>query len=202
MHILSFCQRLLAWIPGLLLLWSLTGHSEESTAVTVMPSANLYRISAGDVLAINVWNEETLTLPQVLVRPDGYISIPLLGDVQAGGLSVPDLQKMLKEQLVAFLRDEPVLTVSLLQLGGNSVFVLGKVNRPGAYTMNGNFDVTQALALAGGLAAFADEDDILVLRRDEKGEQQAHRFRYDHVRSGKKLISNLLLMSGDVIIVP
>lgn len=192
-------RRLLMLLAGVLSGVALLAHGQEPAAI---PDEKLYRISPGDVLSINVWNEETLTLPQVLVRPDGFISMPLLGNVQAGGLSVPALQQTLKQQLVAFLRDEPILTVSLLQFNGNSVFVLGKVNRPGAYSMSANLDVTQALALAGGLAAFADEDDILILRRDENGQQQASHFPYDQVKKGKQLARNQLLRSGDVIIVP
>jgi polysaccharide biosynthesis/export protein len=180
-----------------------TAADSKPTASEPKPTAtgSLYLISPGDILAINVWNEATLTLPQILVRPDGYISMPLLGDVKASGLSVPALQSLLKKQLVAFLRDEPILTLSVLQLSGNSVYVLGKVNRPGAFVMPGQLDVTQALALAGGLAAFADEDDIVVLRRDSQGAQKVLRFRYDQVKNGK-LSTNHVLQSGDVILVP
>jgi polysaccharide biosynthesis/export protein len=179
-----------------------TALADDKASADIQTTPSLYLISPGDVLAINVWNEATLTLPQVLVRPDGYISMPLLGDVKASGLSVPALQSQLKKQLIAFLRDEPILTLSVLQLNGNSVYILGKVNRPGAFVMPGQLDVTQALALAGGLAAFADEDDIVVLRRNPQGEQKVLRFRYDQVKSGKQLSSNHLLQSGDVILVP
>lgn len=192
-------RRLLFWQLLTYMAVCSAAYSQETTGIA---DANLYRINPGDVLSINVWNEETLTLPQVLVRPDGFISTPLLGDVQASGLSVPTLQQTLKQQLITFLRDDPILTVSLLQLSGNSVFVLGKVNRPGTFTMSANLDVMQALALAGGLAAFADEDDIVILRRDETGQQQSSRFPYDQIKKGKQLTKNQLLKSGDVIIVP
>lgn len=180
-----------------LLLLSSPAYTEGQSAQT-----EPYKINPGDVLAINVWNEEGLTIPQLLVRPDGYISMPLVGDVSAGGNSIHELQQQLKQRLTKYLRDEPILTVTLLQLNGNTVFVLGKVNRPGVYPMNASIDVVQALAVAGGLAMFADEDDIQILRRDANGKQTATRVRYDRIINGKDLETNILLSSGDIVMVP
>lgn len=179
---------------------SQTYSLENGTVITDVEKQ--YRISPGDILSINVWKEESLTKPQVLVGPDGFFSMPLIGNIQAGGMTIPQLQDSLKKELTTYLRDEPILTVSLLQNSGNTVYVLGKVNRPGAYAMIANLDVVQALALAGGLALFAEEDDILVIRRNPDGSQNANKVRYDKIKKGKNLETNLVLRSGDVIMVP
>ncbi len=96
---------------------------------------------------------------------------------------------------------EPVVTVQALQIQGNTVYVLGKVNRPGAFVMTKQLDVTQALALAGGLATFADAAEITVLRRN-RSSQQAISFNYSEVEYGRNLEQNILLQAGDVVIVP
>jgi polysaccharide biosynthesis/export protein len=170
------------------------------SAVTAEELGN-YKINPGDVLEVFVWDEESLTR-EVIVRPDGFISMPLLGELQAGGVSPGELSQAIAAALGEYVNDEPVVTVSLRSLAGNVIYVLGKVNRPGAFPVMGSVDVTQALALAGGLNTFADENDIQVLRRDENGTQSATEFNYSGVKSGKKLSSNIMLQSGDVVVVP
>lgn len=160
-----------------------------------------YRINAGDTLEIFVWNEEALTR-EVRVRPDGFISLPLAGELLAGGQTPAQLTSAITTALSKYLNDAPVVTVSLMAMDGNLIYVLGKVQRPGAFPVATSIDVTQALAWAGGLNAFADEKDILVLRRNSNGAQQALPFNYAGVKSGKKLESNILLQSGDVVLVP
>lgn len=160
-----------------------------------------YKINPGDVLEIFIWNEEELTR-QAIVTPDGYVSLPLAGQVKAGGKSVSQVQEGIKAALDRFLKDEPVVTVSVYQMSGNIVYVLGKVNRPGAFPVVANVDVTQALSWAGGLNAFADSNDIKVLRRQDDGSQIALDFNYAAVTKGKKLESNVILQAGDVVVVP
>lgn len=163
--------------------------------------AEPYTVNPGDVLQIFVWNEEDLSR-ETLVRPDGMISFPMIGDVQAIGSTPSELAEKVSAGLNKFLRDAPVVTVSALKLEGNKVFVLGKVARPGEFIMSRSTDVTQALALAGGLNTFAAEDDIKILRRNEDGSQTAIPFNYASVKAGKKLDSNIILQSGDVVVVP
>ena len=160
-----------------------------------------YLINPGDVLDVFVWNEESLTR-QVLVRPDGAINVPLAGQIQAGGHTTADVETALTSQLGRYLKDKPVVTVSLLKIEGHKIYVLGKVNRPGEYPINRPTDIMQALALAGGLNAFAAENDINVLRRSNDGSQQAIRFRYGDLKQGQSLDSNQFLQSGDVVVVP
>jgi len=160
-----------------------------------------YKINPGDVLKIFVWNEAALS-GEVIVRPDGIVSVPMAGHIQAGGEAPEDVEKVLAKNLSKYLKDEPVVTVSLLRMDGNIVYVLGKVNRPGAYPVVTQVDVAQALALAGGLNSFADEDSIKVLRRDARGGQKSLSFDYSDVKKGKRLDSNIVLQSGDLVIVP
>jgi polysaccharide export outer membrane protein len=158
-----------------------------------------YGIQPGDVLTVSVWKEEGLQ-SEVLVRPDGGISFPLVGDVSAAGKSVQQLSALISERLVKYIPD-PVVTVSMKALSGNAVYVIGKVNKPGEFPVTHYVDVMQALSMAGGTNPFAALNDIKVLRR-VGGKQSAISFRYGDVESGKKLEQNIILKSGDIIVVP
>jgi len=166
------------------------------------PEVGTYPVNAGDVLQLQVWNEPTLSAEQVLVRPDGFISVPVVGEIRAGGRNVDEIRQAVVAGLNRYLKDEPTVVISVLNTGGSEVYVLGKVQRPGAFPLRGPLDVTQALAMAGGLNSFAAENKIKVLRRDAQGVQRAIKFRYGEVRGGDKLESNILLHSGDVVLVP
>ena len=161
-----------------------------------------YRINAGDVLSLQVWNEPSLSSEQFSVRPDGFVSIPVVGELQAGQKTIAELQALIAEDLSRYLKDAPTVVVSILASNGNLVYVLGKVGRPGAFPINGPMDVTQALAFAGGLNNFAAENKIKILRRDKNGVQKSIRFKYGQVKDGDKLETNILLQSGDVVLVP
>ena len=160
-----------------------------------------YKINPGDVLDIYVWNEKNLER-QAIVRPDGYFSFPLAGEVIAGGLTTGEVEISLIRALDKFLKVSPMVTVSLIKLDGNKISVLGKVHRPGEYLINRPTDIMQALALAGGLNQFAAENKINILRRTESGEQISILFKYGDVKSGDALESNIELQSGDVVVVP
>jgi polysaccharide export outer membrane protein len=158
-----------------------------------------YKIQPGDVLEVSVWKEESL-LRQVLVRPDGGLSFPLVGDVQAAGKSVAELQTLMTERLTKYIPD-PVVTVSTQQLNGNKVYVIGKVSRPGEFVANQYMDVVQALSVAGGMTPYASANKIKVLRR-ENGKLTAIPFRYGDIEKGEDLEQNIILQSGDVVLVP
>ncbi|HWK52623.1 MAG TPA: polysaccharide biosynthesis/export family protein [Steroidobacter sp.] len=158
-----------------------------------------YHIQPGDVLMVSVWKEEAL-ISEVLVRPDGGMSFPLVGDVRASGRTVDELRSLVNERLSKFIPD-PSVTIAVKQIGGNRVYVLGKVNRPGEFSFSQPIDVMQALSLAGGATSFAALDDIQILRR-ESGKQTARRFRYSDVERGRRLDQNILLKSGDTVVVP
>lgn len=158
-----------------------------------------YRVQPGDVLVVSVWKETDLQ-SEVLVRPDGGMSFPLVGDVQASGRTVDELRSVVDGRLRKFIPDATV-TIAVKQIGGNRVYVLGKVNRPGEFAFSQPIDVMQVLSLAGGATSFASLDDIRILRR-EQGRQSALRFRYSEVEKGRALDQNILLKSGDTVVVP
>jgi polysaccharide export outer membrane protein len=158
-----------------------------------------YTVKPGDVLSIAVWKEPDLQGP-VLVRPDGAFSFPLAGQVDARGKTVMQLQQTVTERLKKFISD-PVVTVSVQQVNGNKVYVIGQVNKPGEFVVNPRVDVMQALSMAGGATPFAALGDITILRR-EGGVQRALPFRYNDVIRGRNLDQNITLQAGDVVVVP
>ncbi len=158
-----------------------------------------YLIAAGDVLDISVWKEDGLEL-EVLVRPDGGIDFPLIGELKAGGKTAKVLQAEIKKRIKRFITD-PVVTVSLKKIYGNTIYVLGKVARPGEYVARHYMDITQALALAGGLTPYAAASSIKVLRRNGV-KQEVFKFDYSDVEDGENLQQNIILKNGDVVIVP
>lgn len=181
---------------GLLLLSAVFTAAFAAKPSTSIPS---YRIGPGDILQVSVWKEEGLQ-QEVLVRPDGGMSFPLAGDIQAGGKTVQQLQTALTQQIKRFIPD-PVITVMVIQVQNNKVFVVGKVNRPGEFVATHYVDVMQALAMAGGLNAYANSNNINILRR-VRGKVQSFPFEYDEVSKGEDLHQNIILKSGDVVVVP
>lgn len=171
----------------------------EDSAKAPAASADDYRLAPEDVLDISVWREETLQ-KQVLVRPDGGISFPLVGHLQAAGRTTEDIRKELTERLRKYI-PEPVVSVSLLKLSGYRIYVIGKVNRPGDFAIGRYVDVLQALAMAGGLTPFADEKAIRILRR-ENGADKVMLFDYARIRKGQGLEQNVMLRTGDTVVVP
>ena len=158
-----------------------------------------YQVQAGDVLQVSVWKEDYLQR-DVLVRPDGGISFPLAGDVAAANHSVIEIRDSLAQQLSRYIPD-PVVTVAVKTIAGNKIYILGQVQRPGTFVMNPQVDVMQALAMAGGTTPFAALNDIKILRRTD-GRQQVIDFRYSDVERGRRLEQNVMLESGDIIVVP
>jgi polysaccharide export outer membrane protein len=168
-------------------------------AETGPAATNIYRVQPGDVLEVSVWKEEDLQ-KQVLVRPDGGISFPLAGNVQAAGRSVEELQGMIAAKLAKFI-PEPVVTVAIQQLSGNKIYVIGKVTHPGEFIANRYMDVVQALSLAGGMTPYAADNKIIILRRSGS-KLTSIPFRYGDVEKGENLQQDILLQSGDVVLVP
>jgi polysaccharide export outer membrane protein len=163
------------------------------------PSRAGYLVNAGDVLEISVWKEADLQR-EVLVRPDGAFSFPLAGELQAKGRTVAEIREELEARLARFIPDL-VSTVTVVSVDGNSIYVIGQVNNPGTFVMNPVLDVMQALSLAGGMTPFASLKNIRILRR-ENGVQTAVRFDYTDVADGRGLEQNVVLRSGDVVVVP
>ena len=158
-----------------------------------------YRISPEDILDISVWKEPELQ-NQVVVRPDGGISFPLVGNVQAAGKTTTELRAELTKAISEFVPSADV-SVSIVEIKGLKIFVTGKVRNPGQFLVGRYVDVLQALTLAGGLSTFADGKNVRVLRRTE-GRETVFRFNYTQVEKGESMEQNILLQPGDTIIVP
>lgn len=163
------------------------------------PGDTGYQIAPEDTLGISVWREDTLTR-EVIVRPDGMISFPLAGDVPAAGKTAEDVAKEIKKRLAKYMPD-PVVSVSVNKVAGYKIYVLGQVTKPGEFAVGRYVDVMQALTLAGGLTPYASENGIKILRR-ENGKEVVLPFRYSAVRNGESLEHNIMLRSGDVVVVP
>lgn len=172
------------------LCWAATALAESKLVYTLGPE---------DVLGISVWKDEALTR-EVVVRPDGKISFPLIGDVVANGRTVEDVRQEIQNRINEFVPGSPV-SVMALKILSPRIFIVGKVGRPGMYVMFERMTVMQALALAGGFTPFSSTGDILILR-DAGGKQQTINFDYDAVAKGKRLEQNILLNRGDTIVVP
>ncbi|QWF72570.1 polysaccharide export protein [Methylomonas paludis] len=159
-----------------------------------------YLLSPGDTLEITVWKEEGLQQQQYLISPDGTIIYPLIGTVLAAGKTITELKDNISSKLADYI-SEPSITVKLLGFQGNSIFVIGKVTRPGQFYTARKIDVLQALSLAGGLTVFADDNSISILRR-VGNEVKVFPFDYSDVIKGNDLEQNILLEPGDTVTVP
>jgi len=158
-----------------------------------------YVIGADDVLDVSVWKEQDLTRT-LQVRPDGKISMPLLGDVQAAGLTPSQLAQTVSDKLKRYLT-APQVTIILTQINSQRVYVTGEVTRPGAYPVLPGMTILQAITSAGGLTQFANAKKIFLMR-DENHIQTKYPFSYKEVLDGRKADENLPVKAGDTIVVP
>lgn len=175
-------------------------HADDAVPASLVSQLEPgYRLGAEDVLLVSVWKDEQLTR-EVVVRPDGMFSFPLVGDIQAENQTVEDIRGEVVRRLTKYIPN-PNVSVAVTRVASYKVYVVGRVNKPGEYVIGHYTDVLQALSLAGGLTPFAGENDIKVMRR-VRGEQRAIPFRYGDIRKGKDLEQNILLQRGDVVMVP
>jgi polysaccharide export outer membrane protein len=163
-----------------------------------------YEIGPEDLLEVSVWKEKDLQR-EVLVRPDGWLTFPLVGNIRAKGRTALDVQEEITHRLRKYIPD-PVVTVSIKKVAGYKIYVIGKVSKPGEYVVGRYVDILQALTLAGGLTPFAAEGDIRVLRKQEAEDGTVKEivltFDYADVKKGRSLQQNIFLKSGDVVVVP
>jgi polysaccharide export outer membrane protein len=171
----------------------------EAAAVSAPVPLGGYKLQPGDVLIVSVWKETDLQ-SDVLIRPDGGISFPLAGELPAAGRTVAELNTALEGRVRKFIPDA-VVTVTVKSSTGNRIYVVGKVAHAGDFPLIGSVDIVQALSMAGGATPFADTNAIRVLRR-EGAQQVSIRFRYGDIEHGRRLSQNILLQSGDTVVVP
>jgi polysaccharide export outer membrane protein len=175
------------------------GAAAATAAPAGVPVPADYVIGAEDVLAIVYWRDKDMTV-DVAVRPDGKISLPLLNDVPAAGLTPETLRERLIEASKPFFED-PSVTVVVKQMNSRKVFITGEVNKPGPYPLIGPTTVLQLISIAGGLREYADSKKIIIIR-SESGKPMSYPFNYKDVVSRKSLKQNIELKPGDTVIVP
>jgi polysaccharide export outer membrane protein len=208
---LSFLVALAAIIAGLsacVAAGTRPDTTPADTHVAVAPTGRAatesalldYHLQPGDTVSISVWKEKDLET-EALVRPDGGLSFPLVGDVEAEGHTLREVRDAIAQRLKPYIPD-PVVTVAIKEIGGNEIYVLGRVNRPGGYPFSQPIDVMQALSLAGGTTPFAKLNRIVILHRDSGGAEHSVRFHYADIAHGRDLAQNVLLHSGDTVVVP
>jgi polysaccharide export outer membrane protein len=166
-----------------------------------VPLPDDYVIGAEDVLGVFVWQEPSLTVDAV-VRPDGMISVPLVNDVRAAGLTPDELRVVIEREATKHIR-QPTVTVVVKQINSRKVYITGAVGKQGAFPLLGPMTVLQLIAAAGGLTDFADQENIRIIRTDENGRQISLRFNFKEVKRGGMvaLRQNILLKPGDTVIV-
>ena len=182
----------------------LSNQATEGTTASTQPGQPVsvdaaYKIGPQDVLRVDVWKETEISRT-VPVRPDGKISLPLLNDVQAAGLSPIQLANLIATGLKKFITN-PQVTVGVTEINSRRIFVTGEVSHAGAFPLIPNMTVLQALSSAGGFTQFARLKNIYVLRMED-GVQVKHPFNYKEAIAGKRPEQNIVLQAGDVIIVP
>jgi polysaccharide biosynthesis/export protein len=168
----------------------------RAPAIVARPSMP-YLIGANDILTVTFWQDRTPV--DVVVRPDGKISMPLLNDMPAAGYTPQQLATALEEVAAKYIT-EPQATVTVKESRSRKVFVLGEVATPGMVPLNGEMNVLQLIAVGGGLLEYADKDNIVIIRT-EAGQETRFKFNYDDVLDGKKVEQNILLQPGDTVVV-
>ena len=173
--------------------------AQTTAAMAAKPAQDTYLLGPEDALEISVWKEPDLT-KQLVVRPDGKITYPLIGEVQASGHTVKQLQQEISKRLAKYVTDAHV-TVILLKAQNYKIYVTGKVNKPGEFVVGKPVNVMQAISMAGGLTPFASPGSITVLRMVGDREE-VFPFSYKDVARGLMMEENRTLMPGDVVVVP
>lgn len=187
-------------VLGLIVFFLLPFSSIAQEANPLAESKDDYVIGNEDVLAVSVWKEPDLSVKELVVRPDGKISLPLVNDIQASGLTPKQLQKQIEAKLKEFIA-APNVNVTVIKIFSHTVSVVGQVSKPGLYTLGSPTTVLDMLARVGGVAEFAKKKDIRIMRK-ENGATRLFRFNYKDVIKGKHLEQNITLKDGDVIMVP
>ncbi|MGH9330886.1 MAG: polysaccharide biosynthesis/export family protein, partial [Vicinamibacterales bacterium] len=171
----------------------------DRVAPATVPLPADYVIGPEDVLGVVFWRDQDMT-GDVTVRPDGMVTLPLLGDLAAAGLTPEALRDQIQKAATKYMQD-PNVTIVVRQINSRKVFITGEVTTPGAYPLIGPRTVMQLIALAGGLTEYADGKNITVMRA-EQGRTRSFKFNYKDVAKGMKLEQNIHLKPGDTVVVP
>ena len=186
--------------------WASSSFAEEmvtppNSLNKPLSASGSYRIGPEDVVEISVWKNQDLSLT-VAVRPDGMISMPLLGDIQASGTTPTELQESIRARLKEYMGD-PTVSVIVREIQSQAFFILGEVNRPGKFPLKSETTILQAVSIAGGFSQWAEKDRMIILRKDPgRPEEGRITVRYKQIVSGKVPNANILLKPGDTVIIP
>lgn len=206
MVVVGVCAGLLALAPRAAAAQASAAISDSPVASprAALPAAVVpppdYVIGPQDQLSIIFWRDKDLSVDVVIVRPDGKISLPLLNDVQASGLTPEQLRENVTEAAKRYIED-PNATVVVREINSRKVFITGEIDKPGTYPLAGPTTVLQLIATAGGVREYADRTKIVILRT-ENGKQIGYRFNYKEVVEQKNMKQNIELRPGDTVIVP
>ena len=201
----SLMRSLTSWMLVAAMVSGVTGCVEEKVnyKVDLTPPAE-FLLGPEDVLIVTVWKNQELSR-EVVIRPDGLISMPLVGDVPASGLTANALAKRIAERLTEYMAS-PIVSVQLKEVNSYFIYVLGEVTKPGKYPLKSYANVMQGISLAGGFTTFARKNKIKVLRNITNGSEEKHQIeipvRYDDILQGTAVPGNFVLRTGDVIVVP
>jgi len=178
--------------------------SKEVSEALSKPLSKEFLLGPEDVLEVTVWRNQELSR-QVVIRPDGLISLPLIGDVKASGLTTNQLAERIAKLLKEF-KENPAVSVTVKEINSYFVYVLGEVGKPAKYQLKSYTTVLQAIAMAGGFTVFASKNKIQVVRNMSNGDLQPHEVRipinYKELISGSSEVGNIFLKSGDIVVVP
>jgi polysaccharide biosynthesis/export protein len=194
-----------AFLPAMLALLSLGAPSCAASRPNYnfdaeRRSTRAYAVGPGDVLQVRAWKNDALS-QRVTVRPDGFVTLPLIGDVMASGRTVESISQDISTRAAHYYTEQLVVAVEVAELHSYRVYVMGEVSRPGEFTPRGQVTVLQAIALAGGFTRFAAPDKVVIVRHDSAGERRIP-FAYNQVVDSGDLRENLPLQTNDTVVVP
>lgn len=198
-------MRSVIWGVLVVLALSLSGCAEDSVTYKLeYTPPTEFLLGPEDVLIVTVWKNQDLSR-EVAIRPDGMISMPLVGDISAANLTANALAKKIAERLTEYM-SSPIVSVQMKEVNSYFIYVLGEVTRPGKYPLKSYANVMQGVSLAGGFTPFAKKNKIKVLRTTTNGSSEKHQIEipvhYDEILKGNAVTGNFVLRSGDVIVVP
>lgn len=201
----SLMRVITSWFFAAIMACGATGCAEEQLnyKVDLLPPGD-FLLGPEDVLIVTVWKNQDLSR-EVVIRPDGMISMPLIGDVPAANLTANNLAKRISDRLTEYMAS-PIVSVQIKEVNSYFIYVLGEVPKPGKYPLKSYANVMQGISLAGGFNPFAKKNKIKVLRVTANGSSEKHQVeipvQYDDILKGNATVGNFYLKSGDVIVVP
>jgi polysaccharide export outer membrane protein len=200
LHLLFICSFLIIiFIVPQVFAGDKNTSTQKQKSITRVKDTS-YKIGGGDILQVITWKEPDFSRDEILVRTDGKITLPLLDDIQAAGMTPLELKKHLQKKLKKFVGN-PVVTVTVRSPASQKFYILGEIARTGEYALTKELTVLQAFALAGGFTEWASKKEIILLRR-ENGREKIIRVNYKNIIKGKDFSQNVRIIANDTIIVP